>query len=107
MIEQRREPRLAEAQLPSVFKKLKIWHGSEVFPRQAVDAGPHGLGLVAEKTFYPKVFLGQKIKVDFGDFKLDGEVLNVYGDFGVKTFRFGVFLFKEHQLDKYAKLLTR
>ena len=107
MVEQRKETRLEEAHLPPAFKKLMIHHGADSFPCQAVDAGAHGIGLTADKAFHTKIFVGQKIKIDFGDFKIDAEVLNVYGDFGVKTFRFGIFLFKEHQLGPYQKLLGR
>jgi hypothetical protein len=105
MRDQRLEPRKPQAQLPSVFDQITVHLGSGSFTCKAIDAGPHGLGLLADGAHKGKLNVGSMVRVEIGSILLDAEVLNVFEGMGKKAFRFGVFLPKERQLGPYQRLL--
>ena len=105
MRDQRLEPRKPQDQLPSVFDQITVHVGNGSFSCKAIDAGPHGLGLLADAAHKAKVIVGTMIRVEIGAIVLDAEVLNLFEGIRGKAFRFGVFLPKERQLGPYHRLL--
>jgi hypothetical protein len=106
MRDQRIEPRKQENQLPTVFDRVTIHTGQASFTCRAIDAGAHGLGLLAENAHRSKIVVGTLVRVEVGAIVMDAEVLNVIEGIHGKSFRFGVFLTKEKQLRPYQKLLA-
>ena len=107
MLELRKETRFDVKKLPPVFKSLVVHGEMETFTCRTADAGTYGLGLMAEKDYFPLVQTGSKVRVDFGDFEVDTRVMNRLQSslLGTEDFRFGLFLYDDSQLQPYWNLL--